>query len=59
MKDTLYDVGDTVIINKIKWEIESIRYVFGRMWVYDLNGVDIDDHLVIDTGSLETILNYK
>ena len=57
MEETVYNVGDEVTINKIPWEVKSIRHRFGKMLVYDMSRTDgIKDTFTIETGSLETIM---
>ena len=58
--ETVYNVGDEVLINNISWKVKSIRERFGRMLVYDMNRTDgIEDSFSIETGSLETMMREK
>jgi len=58
--ETVYSVGDEVIINNITWEVKSIRSRFGKILSYDMNRCDGQEgSFTIETGSLETIMGER
>jgi len=57
--ETKYHIGDSIKINDQKWIVQSMRSMFDRMWVYDLNRIDKNgkvEHFTIEISSLETML---
>ena len=55
----MFDIGDTLLINKKEWTVNEIRQRYGRQWVYGLDHKTNDgdqESLTIDTSSLETLM---
>ena len=57
MKETVYNIGDEVIINSVSWKVKDIRQRFGKVLSYDMNRNDGEKgSFTIETGSLEVMM---